>query len=361
MKRLHITTRRIVCVCALIGGLFSAGLSPSAAGTGEQQAFLASLSSLERAVAMAQAKVTDGSPGVVGLTAAIGADAQTLTSRAQSLTAQDLAELVASGTQAAERVAAVTGELAALLDDPRLAQILSPAQLSAVTSTLTTSLSDVRATTTELNPGLVLWNTLGSTAELAASVAGGPMTLTIPNAEFVAGHTGGGLSVPSDRADDSQRLLYPGYQLTPEGTIELWFLQNGYATNGGEPDDGRFHSFWSPDVRPYETYQGSLLTYQVPEEGWHFDVWDGDGHYVRNTVYPNVTPGEWRHLAFAWSSSGDYTEVYLDGHLLGRAESEFDITPSTLPLQFGFDWDSNGRGVACVLDELKIWSEAKTF
>jgi hypothetical protein len=113
-------------------------------------------------------------------------------------------------------------------------------------------------------------------------------------------------------------------------------------------------------VRPYETRGASLLTYQVPGEGWHFDIWDGT-NYVRNTIVPDIAAGEWHHVAFTWSSSGSYTEVYLDGVLLNRVEQTLNIAaPLYLPMQFGFDWDANDRGATSVLDNLKVWSEAKT-
>jgi hypothetical protein len=205
---------------------------------------------------------------------------------------------------------------------------------------------------------LVLWNTLGSMAEVGSSAVGTPGTLTIAGAEFVTGRFGGGVLIPASRADPSEQLRFD-YTLTPEGTIELWFEQQGYTTNGGQPDDGRFHSFWSPDIRPYETRGASLLTYQVPWEAWHFDIWDGTDS-IRNTIAPTIAPGEWHHLAFVWSSAGDYSEVYLDGTLVNRREGTLEVAPTYLPLQFGFDWDSNERGVTAVLDNLKIWSFAKT-
>ena len=251
-----------------------------------------------------------------------------------------VAELSASASDVSERIAAVSEQISGLLADPRLAQILSPQSLSQVRADLNASLTSLRLVTAEVNPSLVLWNTLGSAAELGSSAAGGPGTLTIPGAGFVAGRFGGGVFIPPDRGDQSEQLRFGDYSLTPDGTIELWFRQDGYNTVSGQPDDGRFHSFWSPDT--YPTVRGAAVyTYQVPGEGWHFDIWDGTNG-VRNTVTPDIAAGEWHHVAFTWSSSGSYTEVYLDGVLLNRVEQTLNIAaPLYLPMQFGFDWDAN--------------------
>ena len=212
----------------------------------------------------------------------------------------------------------------------------------------------------DLNPSLVLWNTLGSAVELGSSVVGGPGTLTIAGASFVAGRFGGGVFIPPNRADRSEQLRFGDYSVTPAGTIEIWFNQDGYDTVSGQPNDGRFHSFWGPDVDPYVTRGASLLTCWVTGEGWHFDIWDGT-NYVRNTVTPDIAAGDWHHVAFTWSSDGSYTEVYLDGALLNRVDQPLSIAgPVYLPMQLGFDWDADDRGVTSVLDNLKIWSEPKT-
>ncbi len=348
--------RSILVALALVGSMIAAGAPAAAGGPGPQQAFLSHLANTERTVTAAQAKLDALSPAIVGKAHALAAQSAALATATASLSDADLVEL--SSTEVNARVAALSAAISDLVSDPRLAQILTTDQLTAVTASLATAQTALQVASEELTRLPVLWNTLGSLAEVESSAVGEPGTLTIAGAEFVAGRFGGGVSIPPSRADQSQQLRFE-YSITPEGTIELWFEQEGYNTNGGAPDDERFHSFWSPDIRPYETRGASLLTYQVPGEGWHFDIWDGT-NYVRNTTTPNITSGEWHHLAFTWSSAGDYTEVYLDGTLLNRTNSTFEVAPAYLPMQFGFDWDDNDRGATSVLDNLKIWSVAKT-
>jgi hypothetical protein len=348
--------RTALVAVALVGSMIAASSPAAIAGPGQQRAFLAHLTNTERAVAAAEAKVEHLSPAIVGKAHALRAQAASLASAAASLSDDDLIALSATDVNA--RLAALSVTITDLVSDPRLAQVLNADQLAAVTADLTSAQTALQGSTDEINRLLVLWNTLGSMAEVGSSAVGTPGTLTIAGAEFVAGRFGGGVLIPASRADQSQQLRFD-YTLTPEGTIELWFKQEGYTTNGGQPDDGRFHSFWSPDIRPYETRGASLLTYQVPWEAWHFDVWDGTDS-IRNSIEPTIAAGEWHHLAFTWSSAGDYSEVYLDGALVNRREGTLGITPTYLPLQFGFDWDSNTRGVTSVLDNLKIWSVART-
>ena len=297
--------------------------------------------------------------GIDGQSRAVEAKSASLADLSASLSDADVAELSASGIDASQRVSAISAQIADLLADPRLAQLLDGDRLATVEARLTAARASLRLVTVELNPTLVLWNTLGSATEISSGPVGGAGTLTIPGADFVAGRFGGGVLVPPDRGDQSEQLRFGDYSITPEGTMELWFKQDGYSTIDGQPDDGRFHSFWSPDVSPYAVRGASLLTYQVPGEGWHFDIWDGT-NYVRNTVAPSISADEWHHVAFTWSSLGSYTEVYLDGVLLNRVEQTLSIVATVyLPLQFGFDWDANDRGATSVLDNLKVWSEAK--
>jgi hypothetical protein len=357
---LSLRTVRIALVAStLVGLMLTCGLQSAFGGTGAQRAFAAKLENTERSVAAARTKLDAPGSGIVGQSRAVGAKSASLAKSAGSLSDADVAELSASGIDASQRVSAVSAEIADLLADPRLAQLLDAESLAKVDASLIAARRSLQLVTVELNPSLVLWNTLGSASEIVSSPVGGAGTLTIPGASFVAGRFGGAVRVPADRDDQSQQLRFGDYVITPEGTIELWFKQDGYNTVNGQPDDGRFHSFWSPDVSPYDVRGASLLTYQVPGEGWHFDVWDGT-NYVRNTVFPDIAAGQWHHVAFTWSSSGSYSEVYLDGVLLNRVEQTLDIAaPVYLPLQFGFDWDANNRGANSVLDDLKVWSEPK--
>lgn len=347
--------RSILVVITVVGSMIAAGSLAAVGGPGQQQAFLAQLTNTERTVAAAQADLDNLSPAIVGQAYALAAQSASLAVATAALSDADLVELSSTGVNA--RVAALSAAISDLVSDPRLAQILNTHQLASVVASLAAAQTSLQVASDELNRFLVLWNTLGSMAEVESSAVGEPGTLTIAGAEFVAGRFGGGVLIPPSRADQSEQLRFE-YEITPEGTIEFWFKQEGYNTNTGEPDDGRFHSFWSPDIRPYEARGASLLTYQVPGEGWLFDIWDGT-NYVRNITAPNIAAGEWHHLAFTWSSAGDYTEVYLDGVLLNRRESNFEVAPAYLPMQFGFDWDANDRGATAVLDNLKIWSVAK--
>ncbi len=361
MRTTHRIVGRMLVALPLLALLLALGVPTALAGPGQQRSFLAHLASLENAVVAAQTTLDGAGSGLTGRLQAVGAESATLEASAANLTEADRTALDEAGADVAARVEALSDAVAALLADPRLADLVPPSRVADLEAALSAALESLDVVAEVVTPSLVLWNSLGSAEELATSRIGGPGTLTLPGAAFVPGMFGDGVYVPEHRDDATQMLAFTDYLMTPDGTLEFWFKQEAYTTSSGQPDDGRFHSFWSPTIAPSGVLGGYLLNYQVPWEGWHFDISDGTG-YVRNTVYPDLAPGQWYHLAYAWSSSADFTEVYLDGVLLNRVEAPLSLPgPVPMPLQFGQDWDSNDRGITSVLDDVvKIWSVARS-
>ena len=89
-------------------------------------------------------------------------------------------------------------------------------------------------------------------------------------------------------------------------------------------------------------------------------VWYGSdpgGSYDRFAAGPNVSDGNWHHLAFTWNAYGNLT-LYVDGTQVGQQASAGNIANVNVN-NISFNANSDGTynvGSSCEIDEAAIWN-----
>lgn len=225
--------------------------------------------------------------------------------------------------------------------------------------------------------GLVLWNGLGSDAEVLNSIVGPnleyytggyPWPHVIGDREYVPGYNGNAVTLKGSYGywERVHNLLLTDLNsfLDPEkGSIELWYyyteVPTAYSHNphrllGGAYGLGAGIGFQTYDWKPGGSPALELVFYLVC---------GGSGCYAR---YPmaGIPKNEWVHLAASWDRLGidgttDSIRLYVNNTMVAA------ITKNDWGTTFGPMVDiCGGNGHNLIgkykMDELKIWNYAKT-
>lgn len=199
-----------------------------------------------------------------------------------------------------------------------------------------------------LEPKLLLHNTLGSDAEVLASVAGPALTIDGPST-YVPSVFGNGILVDVS----SSCLTMPASILNRNaGAIELWYTDNGSTA-------------WQTMLFDVLNAEGNNSS------GFYLDLGNGMIEGVFNTQtgtgWSNYirTPGVPMHFAMVWNFSGiengsDTWRIYINGvvafHGTGSGQL-MNAAGGTLII--GNSWDKN-RPANGVIDNIKIWDNEQT-
>lgn len=222
---------------------------------------------------------------------------------------------------------------------------------------------DLPTETIETDPGMTLWNKLGSAAEVANSVVGPGLRISSVTA-FAGGRFGGAITIQGSHSA-YQRIRnvaitnLPSLINAEQGAIECYYFQASTPTplqhNPHRIFDGGYG--YNPGI--------SLQSFRN----------NGEPNYLRFTVsfggtavyaeMPNMNAynGRWVHLAAVWSrygiaTSGKTLILYINGTEVASAtDSDWGNTIGNLA-------DIGGANDNCAgvfrMDNLKVYNYAKT-
>ncbi len=224
-------------------------------------------------------------------------------------------------------------------------------------------------------PGLVLWNRLGSIAEITSSEVGlaGSTDPSVGAANFTAGVFGD--AYVADHTVKSPLVTFPKAVIPIQaGTIELWgklINPPGNLAWGANP-----FFFHISDG----TYAGYALHLNGNDGAGNGGLCGGAGHgtatgtgWYGSWTYEQVLSvgqaEEWHHYALVWNQDGipgvadgrKKIAVFLDGQL--ESGRWYEPDPDFVPLnggELGLIFNQHLSQGSVAVDNLKIWGFAKT-
>ena len=186
--------------------------------------------------------------------------------------------------------------------------------------------------------------------------ADGEMPLRATGTDFVAGRWGGGLSLASGgvayRRETNLELA--------EGTIELWVSprldgnDTVYATN--------FHFFFF-----YDAGNGDWISIaQAPDTGIAYSdgfvggQWQRAYGFMGSGSTRTWRAGEWHHLAYTYSASGNFMRFYVDGILTADTDQGHYRAPAATGPEICFGFCPWASTASYAIDEVRILNRAAT-
>ncbi len=130
-------------------------------------------------------------------------------------------------------------------------------------------------------------------------------------------------------------------------TIEMWIKPNG----------DQIYNAGLLFARPANVGFQYASSWQAPEQGIRFMTNGGDT-YGNLTVTNSVKTNEWHHIAVVVTA--DSRTVYLDGNSKTETATFTTTDFSTESLYIGWDSDGSTRSFKGLIDEVRIWSAAKS-
>jgi len=116
---------------------------------------------------------------------------------------------------------------------------------------------------------------------------------------------------------------------------------------------------WLSDNTIYEEHNNNWWQFTIREDKWYTrDSSTGTSGSRNNDVsLPNISTGQWSHLAFVYSVNGGKKEIYLDGVKQGSSTTSIDaITSSRTDVRVG--WPSDGAYYDGMIDDMRLYSKA---
>ena len=168
--------------------------------------------------------------------------------------------------------------------------------------------------------------------------AQGELPLLSPTATFAEGRFGSGVLV-----DETDQLMYAAAENLNRqaGAVEMWFRPN-WAGN----DEQNYVLF--------EAGNSWFNRLRIAKDGANylrFMIWDDHTEYGAGFHVADWQPGEWHHIAVAWS--GHLFQLYVDGIM--RSQDNDANPPTMLPSQLAIGWSLyDGSRADGVIDELRI-------
>jgi hypothetical protein len=215
-------------------------------------------------------------------------------------------------------------------------------------------------------PGLVLWNRLGSQSEIESSEAG-PAGQWNGKGTFVGGVYGNAIELGGDQ---QLALSFPADVISPEaGCIELWAQLVAFPP---ALEWGQRPAFFTADGLGIILYlngndgcaRGGLCANAGraggcgtgPFGAWKYEAVLGEGRI-----------GDWHHYALVWNLGGipgiadgkQTVAVFLNGRLHASARNDGGAGPPPKGGRLALMRNQGGVG-RVRLDDLKVWNWAKT-
>ncbi|MBL8995365.1 MAG: LamG domain-containing protein, partial [Spirochaetia bacterium] len=209
----------------------------------------------------------------------------------------------------------------------------------------------------EINPGLTLWNKLGSASEAAGSTVG-PSLNVLGSVTYKPAVYGNGIEIT-----DSGYATFPKAAinvLQGKGTVEFWFTPN-------------FNSSETTSYGPYQ-YRGLLDCDSGSGPDRLLLGWNAGGLYFG--AFPTSALGSVSaanlsfqigvpvHIALVWdmvgiSGSADNVRLYINGTLKSSYTGGVNGNPNFTEVHLGHHIAGFGNANG-VFDNLKIYNRAKT-
>ncbi|HEY3836229.1 MAG TPA: LamG-like jellyroll fold domain-containing protein, partial [Bryobacteraceae bacterium] len=189
-----------------------------------------------------------------------------------------------------------------------------------------------------------------------ATSAEGITAIISRNVNYAPGKWGSALTVGSGGT-----LSYPrnGSIDFNEGSIEMWIAP---LADGNDPR--------------YSAYEQELFYYSAPN-GDHMKIAQSNTSAVlygggssggkSETAYNSQTTvsswhaGEWHHVVFTFSSSGNFMRFYLDGVLSGDTNEKHYTPPDLGSDHFYLGVSPGGQTAGYLIDEVRIWNRPMTM
>ena len=177
---------------------------------------------------------------------------------------------------------------------------------------------------------------------------------------YAPGRWGSALTVAAGGA-----LSYPrrGSIDFNEGSIEMWIAP---LAAGGDPTyAAREHAlFYYPApngdyLKIAQSNSGGTLYSGGATNGGQWE-----SAYSSSASMSGWSAGEWHHIAFTFSASGNFMRFYLDGVLAADTNEKHYTPPGPAPApgsdRFYLGQTPGGTPAAYLIDEVRIWSRAMT-
>ncbi len=162
-------------------------------------------------------------------------------------------------------------------------------------------------------------------------------------AETVEGRAGNALRLPHDQNSTAVTFAGPGNLSRPRGTVAFW-VRPTWDGGGG---DAKHFVFSMSGFRVYADRAKSLLMVMTGTgrlEGWNWN-------YAPSAGVADWHAGQWHHVAVAWDGVVQRKSLWLDGELVGEAESRWiAYEESGRDFVFGLGWRAPAD-----YDELAVW------
>jgi hypothetical protein len=220
---------------------------------------------------------------------------------------------------------------------------------------------------------LILDCPMDTAGDITHPTVGPPGTIT--GGTFVTGKHGSAYSTTI-----GEQVTFPVSVIPADrGCIELWAKLVGFNPNGIIPWGGR-PGLVAVNSTDLAAYNGYTIQFNG-NDGWGgggLEGWAGHGNaatscYSANATYAQVLGdvAAWHHYALSWDKDGvpgtnNTIQLFLDGARVGSPLiCGEDHNPHTFPplTQGSFvvvTSPNNAIGGSVVIDDLKIWSYAKT-
>jgi hypothetical protein len=191
-------------------------------------------------------------------------------------------------------------------------------------------------------------------ADGGTTSAEGIVPLAANGVTFAPGKWGSALTLAAGGA-----LSYPrqGSIDFHEGSIEMWIAP---LADGADPRySAREHALFY-----YAAPNGDYM--KVAQSGSSIVYGGGaiDGQwesaYGGTASMSGWRAGEWHHLAFTFSASGNFMRLYVDGVLTADTNEKHYTAPDAGGDRFYLGGTPGGTAAAYLIDEVRIWSRAMT-
>lgn len=223
-------------------------------------------------------------------------------------------------------------------------------------------------------PGeLVLWNKLGSQAEIENSGVGPDGTIYGSGISFVPGQFGNGFT---SGANVTGPNFGPWIDINPDydqaGTIEFWWQPAKDYDATYRPDETFSSGVWAP--QPWAPIALMYRWSDVEIGGFEFLIHGAERYYRTGQVVP-FQAGDWVHVAYVWDTvqglpndPNVYYGVYINGQYYPLTDAHDPnanidavmIKDNDFYFSMGFYTADSLNQFNGVLDNIKIWDYAKT-
>jgi len=209
--------------------------------------------------------------------------------------------------------------------------------------------------------GILLWNTLSSTADIENSRVGEDGENLKDSPAYAKVKFENGATIPKTQSVALKDIVFnkakaSALQLPAEGSLSYTIKPNGWSLTNTTTSDGAIHrlSFFGT-VAPYSGIQ-------VNAGGLNYNVFDGTNNRTETITDQTLGDGVENLISIAWSSASNLVRFYLNAVQIGSADGTLSITPGNQWLCIGNRYwsDSNAKGFGGEIENVKLYNTYET-